>query len=195
MPLGRRTPFQPHVIYSLAADGVGTTNGQLGGMVELGSEIALPFITNRSVAQDLDAGTWPDIDESISMQIREAAAAGTDIGLLLAPKGGTPSSEIDATWVEAEHTDGTTLTRLKSATYGPSLVLIAWAEASGGNFNRTYEYFTMVVDRDGAVCQPRTALPAAQGFAAGDDLVNAPDGSIVWANVDGGRIQVHRLLP
>jgi len=56
-----------NVIYRLAADGVGSTNGQLGGMVDLGSEIAIPFITNRSVAQDLDAGTWPDIDDAISM--------------------------------------------------------------------------------------------------------------------------------
>jgi hypothetical protein len=69
-----------NVIYPLAAAGNGTANGQLGGMVDLGGEIVIPFTTNRSIPQDLDAGTWPDIDETISDQIREAAASGTDLG-------------------------------------------------------------------------------------------------------------------
>lgn len=53
----------------------------------------------------------------------------------------------------------------------------------------------MVVDADGIVCQPRTQLPAGRGWGSGDDIVPAPDGSVVWANSEGGGIQVVRLVP
>jgi hypothetical protein len=56
-------------------------------------------------------------------------------------------------------------------------------------------YFTMVVDRNGAVRQPKTPLDAANGFAAGDDIVARPDGAIVWANTRGGRVQIVTLIP
>jgi hypothetical protein len=183
------------VVYRLAADGVGTTNGQLGGMVDLGTEIALPFITNRSVAQDLDAGEWPDIDDGISMQIREAAAAGTDLGVLIVPEGNVPDGDLPPVWLDAAPATGARLSSLKSASYGPALTLIAWAELTGTSRNPVAAFYTMVIDRDGAVCQPKTALAASHGFAPGDDLVSAPDGSVVWANVDAGRIQLIRLLP
>ncbi len=187
--------LRPRVVYALAADGVGTTNGKLGGMVDMGDTIALPFITNRSVAQDLDAGEWPDIDESISMQIRDAAAAGTDMGLLMANKAALPDGDLPATWIDAQPTAGTGLSRLRSAPYGADLILLMWAEVSGDFWNQSAEFFTMVVDRNGAICQPRTALPAGHGYATGDDVAIAPDGSILWANADAGTIQLIRLLP
>lgn len=186
--------LQPFVIYRVAADGVGAANAKLGGMVDLGAEIVVPFITNLSISQDLDAGPWPDTDETISMQIRDAAAAGTDLGLMHVTDT-QPTAELTPVWLDAQPTAGAHLGRLKSARYGADMVLLAWAELSGSAFNPVATYYTMVVDRDGGVCQPKTALPAGQGFAGGDDLIEAPDGSIVWANAEGSGIQLLRLLP
>jgi hypothetical protein len=56
-------------------------------------------------------------------------------------------------------------------------------------------YFTMVIDRMGAVCQPKTPLDTQHGIAAGDDIVTRPDGAIVWGNTAGGRVQVVTLVP
>jgi hypothetical protein len=53
----------------------------------------------------------------------------------------------------------------------------------------------MVVDRTGAVCQPKTPLDAAYGIGAGDDLVHRADGAIVWSNTVGGRVQIVTLVP
>ena len=53
----------------------------------------------------------------------------------------------------------------------------------------------MIVDRNGGICQPKTALPAANAFTAGDDLVRRPDGKVVWGNVTGTRISVVTLTP
>jgi hypothetical protein len=39
---------QTRVIYTLAGNGQGRTNGQLGGMVDLTNVVAVPFITNDS---------------------------------------------------------------------------------------------------------------------------------------------------
>ena len=185
-----------NVIYRLAADGVGTTNGQLGGMIDLGDRIALPFITNRSVAQDLDAGEWPDIDETISMQIRDAAEAGTDMGIMFAPKASLPDGDLEPTWLDPQVTAGARLASLKSVQYGDGeLMLLAWAELSGEGRNPTATYFTMIVDSDGAVCQPKTELPESFAFNAGDDLVRKPDGRIVWANVQNDQVQIITLTP
>ena len=103
-----------NVIYRLAADGVGSTNGKLGGMVAFGDQIISPFVTNRSIAQDLDAGPWPDTDEAISMQIREAAAAGTDLGLLAIPKASLPDGDVTPIWLDAAVASGASLGSLKS---------------------------------------------------------------------------------
>ena len=186
-----------NVIYRLAADGVGATNGQLGGMVDLGTEIAIPLITNRSVAQDLDAGTWPDIDDAISMQIRTAAAAGTDMGILFVPQGGTlPMGDLTPTWLMPAPAMGARLNSLKAVKYGNGgLILIAWAESTGTTRMPVSTYYTMVVDRMGATCQPKTALMPAHSYAAGDDLIARADGSIVWANVQSNRINVVKLVP
>jgi hypothetical protein len=185
-----------NVIYRLAADGVGTTNGQLGGMVDLGDRIALPFITNRSVAQDLDAGEWPDIDEAISMQIRDAAEAGTDMGILFAPKASLPDGDLEPTWLDPQVTAGARLASLKSVQYGDGeLMLLAWVELTGEGRNPTATYFTMIVDSDGTVCQPKTELAASFAFNAGDDLVRKPDGRIAWANVQNDQVQIITLTP
>lgn len=185
-----------NVIYQLASAGNGATNGQLGGMVALGDQIIVPFITNRSIAQDLDAGTWPDIDEAISMQIREAAANGTDLGLLSVPKSAVPMGGLPAVWLDAQVTAGARLGSLKSAKYGTGdLILLAWAETTGTQRMPVSSYFTMVVDKSGAVCQPKTPLDAMYGFGAGDDFVTRPDGAIVWGNTRGNRINIVSLVP
>jgi hypothetical protein len=188
---------RPVVLYPLAAAGNGATNGQLGGMVDLGTEIVMPFVTNRSIPQDLDAGTWPDIDETISQQIRDAAANGTDLGLLRLPKNGmNPSAPLTAAWLDVARAEGTRFERLKAARYGSGkLILLGWAEATGGSRNATFQYFTTIIDAAGAVCQPKTALPADAAFTAADDIVRRADGSIVWASPGTSGIQLITLRP
>jgi hypothetical protein len=185
------------VLYALASAGNGTTNGQLGGMVDLGDEIVVPFITNRSIPQDLDAGTWPDIDDAIAQQIRDAAATGTDMGLLRVPKTGmNPDDVLEALWLAPAPAAGARLESLKAVRYGEGgLVLLAWAESTGSNRQTTSQYFTMVVDRMGAVCQPKAPLDAQFAFTSGDDIVRRPDGSIVWATLQGSAVSLVTLTP
>ncbi len=185
-----------NVIYPLASAGNGATNGQLGGLVDLGDEILVPFITNNSIPQDLDAGTWPDIDETIADQIRAAADHGTDLGILRVPRGDAPG-ELTATWLDPQLTEGASLAQLKSAPYGTGgLVLLAWAEISGSGWRAEVSgYYTMVIDGDGAVCQPKTALDPSLAFTSGDDLVGRPDGSIVWASDASGALAIVTLTP
>jgi hypothetical protein len=188
----------PEVLFALAAAGNGATNGQLGGIVDLGDALVIPFVTNNSIPQDLDAGTWPDIDDVIADQIRDAAANGTDLGLLVLPKSGeNPDSELTATWLDAGRPEGARLESLKSARYGTGdLVLLAWVEATGNGNSGAGQMFTMVIDREGAICQPKTALAAEYGFSAGDDIVSGPDGKIRWANRSAsGGIQLVTLTP
>jgi hypothetical protein len=185
-----------NVIYRLASDGVGSTNGKLGGMVAFADAIVVPFVTNREIAQDLDAGPWPDTDEAISMQIRDAAAAGKDLGLLAAPKTNLPDGDLPPTWLEPGVAEGARMTSLKSAQYGTGeLLFLAWAETTGDRRNSTSRYFTMVVDRAGAVCQPKVELTAENAFTPGDDIVRRADGSLVWANTQGGTVNVVTLTP
>jgi hypothetical protein len=193
--LGNRPSAE--VLYALASAGNGATNGQLGGMVDLGDEIVVPFITNRSIPQDLDAGTWPDIDDAIAQQIRDAAATGTDLGLLRVPKTGmNPDDALEALWLAPAPAAGTRLESLKAARYGKGgLVLLAWAESTGSNRQTTSQYFTMVVDLMGAVCQPKTPLAAQFSFTSGDDFVRRPDGSIVWATLQGSAVSLVTLTP
>jgi hypothetical protein len=185
------------VLYALASAGNGATNGQLGGMVDLGDAIVVPFITNRSIPQDLDAGTWPDIDDAIAQQIRDAAANGTDMGLLSVPKTGmNPDAELEAVWLTPAPATGARLESLKAARYGEGgLVLLAWAESTGSNRQTTSQYFTMVVDRMGAVCQPKTPLAAEFAFTSGDDIVRRADGAIVWATLAGNAVSLVTLTP
>lgn len=185
-----------NVLYPLASAGNGTTNGQLGGMVASGDFIILPFITNRSVPQDLDAGMWPDIDETIAMQIRTAAANATDLGILSLGKSAMPAM-LEATWLDPRVPMGARLSSLKSARYGKGeLILLLWAESTGTGRNASAAaYFTMVIDRSGAVCQPKTPLDAQFAIGPGDDMVSRPDGAIVWGNTLGGRVQIVTLVP
>ena len=66
---------------------------------------------------------------------------------------------------------------------------------SGTGRTTTQNYFTMIVDRTGAVCQPKTPLAASYALTGGDDFVRRADGSIVWANVTSNRISVVTLNP
>ena len=91
---------------------------------------------------------------------------------------------------------GARLTSLKAVKYGDGgLILIAWAESTGTTRMPVSTYYTMVVDRMGATCQPKTPLSAAHACAGGDDLVARADSSIVWANVQSNRINVIKLVP
>ena len=157
----------------------------------------IPFITNRSIPQDLDAGTWPDIDDTIAQQIRDAAANGTDMGLLRLPNTGeNPDAELTPVWLTPAPAMGVRLESLKAARYGTSnLVLLAWAESTGSNRTATSQYFTMVVHREGAVCQPKTPLAAEFAFTSGDDFVRRDDGTIVWAALQGSAVSLVTLTP
>jgi hypothetical protein len=53
----------------------------------------------------------------------------------------------------------------------------------------------MVVDRTGAVCQPKTPLDGMYAFGPGDDMVARPDGAIVWGNTLNSRVQIVTLTP
>jgi hypothetical protein len=107
-----------------------------------------------------------------------------------------PSGDLTPVWLEPSLTAGARLERLKSARYGTAdLVLLAWAEATGTGRSVARTYFTMIVDRNGGICQPKTPLPAENAFTAGDDMVMGPSGQVVWANVTNGRISVVTLTP
>jgi hypothetical protein len=185
------------VLYTLAGNGQGNTNGQLGGIADLDDVLVLPFITNDSISQTLTPGDWPNIDQTIASQISAAAANGNRLGLLIVPKTGSlPTGDLTPIWLDPGLSAGAHLERLKAVRYGGgSLVLLAWSEATGTGRNVTRNYFTMTVDRNGGVCQPKTPLPAADAFMPGDDPVRRPDGSIVWANIINNRISVVTLTP
>jgi hypothetical protein len=186
-----------NVVYRYAAAGNGTANGQLGGIVDIGAELIVPFITNLSVSPDIDAGEWPDIDPAVSDQIGEAAANGSDMGLLRLPKSNDlPDGDAPTVWLDPQLTAGARLVSLKSARYGTGdLTLLIWAESTGGNRDSSSSYFSMVVDPAGGVCLPKTPLDAAHAVTGGDDIVRAPDGRIAWANLAGDGISLVVLTP
>lgn len=185
------------VLYPLAANGTGSTNGQLGGAVDLGPDILVPFITNQSLPQDFDAGVWPDIDEARAQQIEDAAANGTDLGILRLSKQGTlPEDGLSAQWVNTALEAGARLESLKSARYGAGdLILLGWAEARGRGRDRTATHYTMVIDPTGVICQPKIPVPPELAFTGGDDILRRADGSIVWANPHAGRVNLVTLTP
>jgi hypothetical protein len=191
-----------NVVYLVAADGSGTANGQLGGLVALDSDIVAPFITNRSIAQDLDPGPWPNPDPTIAGQIRDAADNGSDLGLLRLPKSGAIPEEdaIEPIWIDPSRGSDlgadARLENLKSARYGQAgLIFLAWSESTGEPRNRTSAHYTMVVDRDGAVCQPKTRLADDDAIRTGDDVVRRPDGGIVWTSSASSAIRLVTLSP
>lgn len=188
------------VLYPLAANGVGTTNGQLGGIVDGGTSYLVPFITNRSLAQDFDAGAWPNTDEAKSQQIVAAAEHGTDLGLLTVPKGSSlPDGGLTATFLDVQRGvelgGDASLSNLKIARYGSGFYLLVWQESLGEGRNATSQLFTMVIDAAGAVCQPKTLLASQYRVLPGDDIVTRPDGRISWANDEGDQINVVTLTP
>jgi hypothetical protein len=184
----------PFVVYRVAASGDGAANGQVGSMIMLSDTILASFVTDKSIGQDLSAGEWPNIDATISMQIRTAATNGKDVGLLLIPKAGA-TAEIAPVWVDLQVGAGARLSNLKSVRYGKGdLILMAWSEDTGNAFAPVSKFYTMVVDRTGAPCQPKKALDAMQGFTY-DDLLRKPDGTVVWANGVGNVVHVVTLTP
>ena len=184
-----------NVVYTVAGDGQGDANGQMGGIFALSDVIVASFVTDKSIAQNTTAGTWPNIDQTVAMQIAQGGVDGTDVGLLLIPKTALPQGDLKPVWVNVMPASGAHLAYLKSVQYGSGdLILLAWAEQTGSQFAPTSAFYTMVVDRTGAVCQPRKALAAADGFAY-DDIVRRPDGAIVWANGQGGVVHIVTLTP
>jgi hypothetical protein len=188
---------RPDVLFKLAAAGNGTANGQLGGMVDLGDNILISFVTNNSIDQNINAGTWPDINEEVADMIRDAAANGNVIGLMTMPKGVDADSALEPVWLNPEISDSTRITRLKSAPYGgEGLTLLMWAESPNTGRNTSIEgYYSMVVNGKGKVCQEKTAVPSANLFTAGDDIVQGPGSSVVWANDESGAITIVTLTP
>ena len=188
------TMAKTNVVYDVAVSGDGAANGQVGGLLAFPDALVASFVTDKSIAQDVNAGVWPDIDSTISMQIREAQANGHDVGLLTIPKTGTPSA-LTPVWADVQPTAGARMTNVKSVQYGDGdLILIAWTELAGSQFAPTSTFYTAVVDRTGAVCQPKQMLEAANGFGY-DDMVRRSDGSVVWANASGGQVHVVTLIP
>lgn len=186
--------------YLLAANGVGTTNGQLGGIADAGTAYLVPFVTNTSLAQDFDAGEWPNTDDAKSEQIVAAAEKGTDVGLLTVKKGSSlPPAGLTATFLDVrrgvEMGGDTSISSLKIARYGSGFFLLIWKESLGAGRNPTAKFFTMVIDADGAVCQAKTELSPEYQVMAGDDIVARPDGRISWANYQGNQISVVTLTP
>jgi len=187
-------------IYPLAANGVGSTNGQLGGIQDGGDAYLIPFVTNQSLAQNFDAGVWPNIDDAKSKQIGDTAKNGTDLGLLRMSKTmAAPMGGLTATWLDAQRGkelgEATSISMLKSARYGTGYYLLAWKETSTVAGSKKSGLFTMLIDGQGGVCQPKTALLADYQFTTGDDFVTRPDGRISWANANGGVINVVTLTP
>ena len=183
-----------NVVYTVAGNGQGDANGQIGGMFALSDVIVASFVTDKSISQTLSAGTWPNLDQNIAMQIANGAINGTDVGLLLIPKGSTPAS-VTPVWVNVMPSSGAHIRYLKSVQYGSSdLILLAWEELTGNQFAPTSTFYTMVVDRTGATCQPKQQLDAANGFTY-DDIVRRPDGAVVWANGQGGKAHIVTLIP
>jgi hypothetical protein len=184
-----------NVIYAVAATGDGSANAQLGDLIALSDAFVTSFATNRSLATTVDPGAWPNIDQTIAMQIRTAAAAGTDVGLLVVPKTGAPAGGATPVWVDIAPAAGARIANLHAARYGTGdQILLAWAEQAGSQFTPTSAYYTMVVDRAGAVCQAKQPLDAANAFGA-DDFERRADGAIVWANASAGQIHVVTLAP
>lgn len=187
----------PAVLQPLASAGNGATNGQLGGLVELGTELLIPFITNLSVPADIDAGTWPDIDEAVAEQIRDAAANGTDMGVMVVSKSALPNDDavVDVTWLDVALTEGSSLTRLKAAPFGADKVALLWAERIGSNRNASNEFFTMVLAHDLSVVTPKASLGAAYSVSGGDDIIGSSNGSVLWASAQDDGIHLVTMNP
>ena len=184
-----------NVVYTVAGNGQGDANGQVGGMFALSDVIVASFVTDKSISQTLSAGTWPNIDMTIANQIAQGAIDGTDVGFLLIPKTALPAGDLTPVWVNVTPSSGAHIAYLKSVQYGSSdLILLAWQELTGSQFAPTSAFYTMVVDRTGAICQPKQPLDALYGFAY-DDMFRRPDGTVVWANGQGGRANIVTLTP
>jgi hypothetical protein len=189
-----------NAIYPLAANGVGATNGQLGGIQDGGDAYVIPFVTNQSLPQNFDAGVWPNIDDAKSKQIGDTAKNGTDLGLLRMSKTmAAPIAGLTANWLDAQRGkelgEATSISMLKSARYGTGYYLLAWKETSTVAGSKKSGFFTMVIDGQGGVCQPKTALAPEYQFTTGDDFVTRPDGRISWANANGNVINIVTLTP
>jgi hypothetical protein len=187
----------PTVLQPLASAGNGATNGQLGGLVDLGSDLLIPFITNLGVPADIDAGTWPDIDETVATEIRGAAANGTDMGVMVVSKGAAPTSDssLEVTWLDVALTEGASLSRLKAAPFGDARVALLWAERTGSNRSASHEFFTMVLARDLSVASPKASLAAAYSFSGGDDVIPSSTGSVLWASAQDDGIYLVTMNP
>jgi len=152
------------------------TEAQLGDIVELSNSLLLTFLDGQSF-YDAETGG--------------GEASATRIGLITVEPG-QALGPLEPRFLEPEKESGATMTYLHAVPYGPSgeLILLAFRETA----SRTDRFFTMVVDRAGTVCQPKTELAAEHGFL-GDDFRLRPDGTISWTNAVDDRILVVTLTP
>jgi hypothetical protein len=186
---------RPTVVHLVAAAGNGAAAAQLGALTELDDVLVATFVTDRSLPPDLDAGEWPNVDPAVSEQVRDAAANGTDLGLLLLPKGAN-AAPVEPVWVDLAPAAGARITGLKTTRYGAGdLLLLGWAETTGSSFNGASTTYTMVADRAGAICQAKQALADGQSFLQTDDVIRRADGTIVWANAQSGTASLVTLVP
>jgi hypothetical protein len=189
------------VVHAIAANGLGAANAKLGGLVALGAEYVIPFLTNRSMSATVTPGDYPNIDPEISAEIREASENSRDLGMMrLAKSAPLPPGLLEPLWLDpevgSELGDDTRLELLKSAPYGSGeMILLAWTEATGSGPSRITAQYTMVVDPDGVVCQGKTRIPEEFAFTSGDDISPRPDGRVVWANAATGSVGLVTLTP
>ncbi len=152
------------------------TEAQLGDIVELSNLLVLTFLDGQSFYDAETGGGEP---------------SATRIGLITVEPG-QALGPLEPRFLEPEKESGTTMTYLHAVPYGPSgeLMLVAWRETA----QRDERFFTMVLDRAGTVCQPKTELASEHGFL-GDDFRLRPDGTISYTNAVDGRIRVITLTP
>jgi hypothetical protein len=82
------------------------------------------------------------------MQIRTAAANGTDVGLLTLPKSGAVPKDVMPTWVNLQPAAGARVGSLKTVKYGNTdTLLMEWTELTGSAFRPAATFFAAVVDR------------------------------------------------
>jgi hypothetical protein len=114
------------------------------------------------------------------------------LGLMTLPTDGGLGS-LSSNYLSVMPEAGGRMTYLKSAPYGPGdLILLAWKERDAQGNSATF--FTMVADADGNICQPKQTLDGQYEFL-GDDFAVRPNGDIVWANAQGGQVNVVTLMP
>ena len=155
----------------------GILSAQLGDMVPLSDRRVITLIGGYSF--------W-------DVSVDDGAPTAAQLGLMTLPTDGGLGL-LSINYLPTTPEAGGRMTYLKSAPYGPGdLILLAWKEREAQGSPATF--YTMVVDADGNVCQPKQTLDGQYEFL-GDDFAVRPNGEIVWANAQGGQVNLVTLTP